>query len=195
MPDEERGDSLYGRPARAESTRLESRSDRRTVSETSAEPFHPPAGVDDLLLARVERVALSANVDVDVLAQRGSGLDDVAAATGSGDFRVDGMNTWFHAEISPMGSGERSVGGRAVIDKPLAPSCGARRSTGSHGERYRIPDSPFRIPSVAQPAQGMVNIRNPFSISTAGGMGGGAKYMPAATPASAHAVPILSSVA
>lgn len=44
-------------------------SDRRTVAETPAESLHSTAGVDDLLLARVERVALGADVDVDVLAQ------------------------------------------------------------------------------------------------------------------------------
>ena len=27
------------------------------------------------------------------------------------------MNTWFHVDVSPMGSGERSLGGGLAVDK------------------------------------------------------------------------------
>lgn len=97
------------------------RSGRGTVPETSAETFHPTAGVHDLLLARIERVTLGADVDVDVLAEGGTGLYHVPAATGRGDLGVVGMNTWLHVDISPMGSGERSVGGVLGVDKPQCP--------------------------------------------------------------------------
>jgi hypothetical protein len=84
--------------------------------------IHAPAGIDDLLLARVERVALGADIDVDVLAKGGTGLDDVPAATRRGDFGVVGMNTCFHAATSPLGSGKRSVGAGTGIDKSGAGS-------------------------------------------------------------------------
>src|SRR5690606_9693296 len=53
-------------------------------------------GVRDFLLAGVERVAGCADVEVEVLAQRGARLDLVAAAAGRRDGYVIRMNIGFH---------------------------------------------------------------------------------------------------
>ena len=53
------------------------------------------AGVDQLLLAGVERVALGANLDGDVLAG-GAGLDDVAAGAPDCGLIIFGMYAFLH---------------------------------------------------------------------------------------------------
>src|SRR5690606_8487275 len=58
----------------------------------AAELVDAPARVDDLLLARVERMASRANLDVHVLGVRRARLDDVAAAAGDGDLAVLGVD-------------------------------------------------------------------------------------------------------
>ena len=46
----------------------------------AAETLDPTPGVEDLLLAGIERVAVGADFQMDVLAQRRAGLDHVATA-------------------------------------------------------------------------------------------------------------------
>src|SRR5215467_7102633 len=65
-----------------------------------AEFLDPACGVDDLLLARVERVAGGAHFDVQFLAQRGTGRKGVPAAADHLDFLVFGMDLFFHG-LSP----------------------------------------------------------------------------------------------
>jgi hypothetical protein len=64
-----------------------------------AELFHPTGGVDDLLLAGIERVALRTYFNVQCLATGGSGLKLVAAAAGYGDLVVIRMNVGFHSDV------------------------------------------------------------------------------------------------
>ena len=66
------------------------------AAETAVEAVHASAGIDQLLLARVERMALGADFHVD-LGLGGAGLDDVAARAGDGAVNVLGMDTLFHS--------------------------------------------------------------------------------------------------
>src|SRR5579875_494564 len=61
-----------------------------------AELVHAPRGVDDLLLAGVERMAVRADLDVQVVAQRRPRLERVAAAADHVDLFVLGVNRRFH---------------------------------------------------------------------------------------------------
>src|SRR5438874_1419959 len=61
-----------------------------------AELLDPAGGVDDLLLARVERVARRADFHVQRLAERRARREGVAAAAGDLDFLVFGMDLGFH---------------------------------------------------------------------------------------------------
>ena len=63
------------------------------------ELLHAAAGVDQLLLAGVEGVALGADFHGDVLTG-GAGLDDVAAGAADGGLVVLGMDAFFHC-LSP----------------------------------------------------------------------------------------------
>src|SRR5437879_2272719 len=64
-----------------------------------AEFLHAARRIDDLLLARVERVAGRADLHVQVLAQRREGLERISAAADYGDFLVFEMDFGFHGEI------------------------------------------------------------------------------------------------
>lgn len=59
------------------------------------ELVHAAAGVDELLLAGVERVALGADFNRDVLLG-GTGLNHVAAGAANRGRLIIGMNTFFH---------------------------------------------------------------------------------------------------
>jgi hypothetical protein len=64
---------------------------------TLAEFLDAASGVDDLLLAGIERMAGGADFDVQLFfAQRGAGYESVATRAGDGDFFVIGMNAGFH---------------------------------------------------------------------------------------------------
>src|SRR6056297_955517 len=66
----------------------------------AAELVDPAAGIDDLLLARVERVALGTDFDMQFLAQRGARLEGVAAAADDLDLLVLGMRVRLHVRPS-----------------------------------------------------------------------------------------------
>ena len=66
------------------------------AAKAAIEAVHTAAGIDQLLLAGVERVALRADFHVD-LGLGGAGLDDVAARAGDGAVNVVGMDTLFHS--------------------------------------------------------------------------------------------------
>ena len=64
-----------------------------------AEFLNAASGVHDLLLTRIERVALGANLDMQVFAVGGASLERVAAAACNVDFCVVWVNVRFHAVI------------------------------------------------------------------------------------------------
>eukprot|EP01031_Cornospumella_fuschlensis_P016968 gene16968-20749_t len=84
--------SLYSWKASSKPSRLFGRLFGAEYTETLLEAIDTAAGVQDFLLTGVERVALGANVEADVLAQGRAGLDDVTAAAGSFDRYVFGMD-------------------------------------------------------------------------------------------------------
>src|SRR5688500_7730673 len=61
-----------------------------------AEFVDATAGVDDLLLARIERMAVRAHLDLQVVAQRRARVEGVATAAGHRDLFVLGMDCVFH---------------------------------------------------------------------------------------------------
>ena len=69
-------------------------------TETLLESVNASAGINQLLLAGVERMALVANLDVDLFL-RGAGRERVAAGTGDHRFLVLRMDALFHL-YSPL---------------------------------------------------------------------------------------------
>ena len=66
------------------------------TAEALVEALNTSAGVNQLLLASVERMALGANFDVD-LRLGGTSLDHIAACAGDGAVNVIRMDTLFHS--------------------------------------------------------------------------------------------------
>ena len=64
-------------------------------AEALVEAINTSTGVNQLLLAGIERVALGADLNGDVLLG-GAGLDDVAAGASDGGLLVIGMDSFFH---------------------------------------------------------------------------------------------------
>ncbi len=65
----------------------------------AAELVDPTAGIDDLLLAGVERMAGGAHFDEEVLTERRARLEFVAATTSDLDGVVIGVNVGFHVAL------------------------------------------------------------------------------------------------
>src|SRR5262245_13170002 len=70
-------------------------------------------GVHDLLLARIEGVAARAHFDLQVVAQRGTRVEGIAAGAGDGDLFVIGVNRRFHGTLAVEVAGSRSRNGAA----------------------------------------------------------------------------------
>ena len=68
--------------------------------EALLETIYTSAGIDELLLAGIERVALGANFNGDVLAG-GAGLDDVAAGAPDSGLIILGVDAFLHCS-SPL---------------------------------------------------------------------------------------------
>src|ERR1700682_6330737 len=66
------------------------------LSVALAELLDPSGGIDDLLLARIERVTRRAHLDVQRLVDRRTRLERDAAAACHVDLAVLGMNVGFH---------------------------------------------------------------------------------------------------
>ena len=66
------------------------------VGVAALKALNTSAGVNQLLLASVERMALGANFDVD-LRLGGTSLDDVTASAGDGAVNVIRMDTLLHS--------------------------------------------------------------------------------------------------
>lgn len=60
------------------------------------EAIYATTGIDNFLLAGKEGMTLRTNINVDVFAECRTGLDDVAAATGSGHITILGVDIGFH---------------------------------------------------------------------------------------------------
>src|SRR5271165_5912655 len=63
-----------------------------------AELVDATAGVDDLLFARVERMAVGADFDLQIMSDRRTCLELVSAGAGHGNFFVVRVDTGFHHE-------------------------------------------------------------------------------------------------
>ena len=66
------------------------------TAEALVEALNTSAGVNQLLLTSVERMALGANFDVD-LGLGGTSVDDITASAGNGAVNVVRMDTLFHS--------------------------------------------------------------------------------------------------
>ena len=97
------------------------------TAETLVEALNTSAGVDQLLLTSVERMALGANFDVD-LGLGGTSLDDVAACAGDGAVNVVRMDTLFHS--FHLISGSDLLGPYYKCMCPSQPSISATPSSG-----------------------------------------------------------------
>ena len=97
------------------------------MAETLVEALNTSAGVNQLLLASVERMALGANFDVD-LRLGGTSLDDVAACAGDGAVNVVRMDTLFHS--FHLISGSDLSGPYCKCMCPSQPSISATPSSG-----------------------------------------------------------------
>ncbi len=75
------------------------RSSSRLLGVALAELLNAAGGVEDLLLAGVERVAGRADFDVQVASERRARLEAVPAAAGDGDFVVLGVDFVFHGWV------------------------------------------------------------------------------------------------
>src|SRR5687768_9815449 len=83
-----------------------------------AEAVDAAARVHDLLLARVERVAVRADFDLEVGAERRARLEGVATTAGHGDVGVGRVNAFFHSGIPlPCCVGPRSLRAKTATFK------------------------------------------------------------------------------
>ena len=71
---------------------------RRLALILAPEPIHPSGGVHQALFARKERMALSADLDMDRRGRR-AGFELIPARTDRGDLPVDGMQIGLHAGL------------------------------------------------------------------------------------------------
>jgi hypothetical protein len=67
-----------------------------------AELVDAAAGVDDLLLARIERMAVRADFDLQVVTEGRARMEGVPAAAGHRDLFVFGMDCVFHGLPTPV---------------------------------------------------------------------------------------------
>src|SRR5207302_2983641 len=65
-----------------------------------AELVHAARGVDDLLLARIERMAVRAHLDLQIVTEGRARLERVAARAGDGDLSVVGVDCGFHGRLT-----------------------------------------------------------------------------------------------
>ena len=97
------------------------------TAETLVEALNTSAGVNQLLLASVERMALGANFDVDLRLGRTS-VDDIAACAGNGAVNIVRMDTLFHS--FHLNSGSDLLGPYYKCMCPSQPSISATPLSG-----------------------------------------------------------------
>ena len=89
-----------------------------TLGHAPLEALNATTGVDQLLLARIERVAGRAHFDLQVMAQRRTGLEAVAASAVDVDLFVFGVAGFFHDELpfwAGMGNWARESSGETLL--------------------------------------------------------------------------------
>src|SRR5688572_10533253 len=87
-----------------------------------AEAVDAAARVHDLLLARVERVAVRADFDLEVGPERGTRLEGVATAAGHRDVGVRRVNAFFHSRpVAVVRGGAKSKGDDCHIQGESGP--------------------------------------------------------------------------
>src|SRR5215213_1578921 len=119
------------------------------------EPGHAAAGVHDLLLARVERVAVAADVGVDPAGRRGAaGRELVAAAAGHQRLDVLGVNVLAQSRSSRILGRRVVAGGRPPREPEPADQC-ARHRVAPSNTRKR-PGIPAAQLSSLLPGTGVV---------------------------------------
>jgi len=87
-----------------------------SAAKTLIKAVHAPTGINDLLLAGIERVALAAYVKRNVLAQRRAGFDLIATAAAGGNVAVLRVNICFHANL------RQQLGAKKSADNTRAPT-------------------------------------------------------------------------
>src|SRR5687768_11197454 len=87
-------------------------------AELLAEPLHAAGGVDELLLAGEERVALAADVDVD-LRRRAAGGELVAAGAVHGAGLITGVDLRFHGQSLLAAACVGAWEGRGDVSRPV----------------------------------------------------------------------------
>ena len=112
---------------------LESKSAERLArlrsSVTTPELVDAAAAVDDLLLTGVERVTCGANFDVQILPQRRTGRELVAAAASDFDLDVVRMDVWLHDGSFAETGAREDTAGPARTQVGWAPSQAVMLST------------------------------------------------------------------
>ena len=73
---------------------------RRKHAETLVKTFNASAGVDNLLLASIERMACRANIDLKIVAESRTGFKLVTARALDFDYAVLWMNIFFHGNLN-----------------------------------------------------------------------------------------------
>jgi hypothetical protein len=81
---------------------------------TLTELVDPSTTVDDFLLAGVKRVAIGANLDLEIAGSRGSGSELIPAAAGHFGIAVVWVNLCFHGGTSPIRRAREHTAGLAV---------------------------------------------------------------------------------
>ena len=127
------------------------------TAETLVEALNTSAGVDQLLLTSVERMALGANFDVD-LGLGGTSLDDVAASAGDGAVNVVRMDTLFHS--FHLISGSDLLGPYYKCMCPSQPSISATPASGLGNDCLNI------IAQISEKARGNFSFFRVIFIQT-----------------------------
>ena len=76
---------------------------RRSGSVLLAELVDAAGGVEDFLLARVERMAVSTDFHLEIVSQSRARLERIPAGAGNTDFFIFGMRIGFHGSLYPGG--------------------------------------------------------------------------------------------
>lgn len=69
----------------------------RSTTKSFVKTINTTSGVNHLLLSGIERVTFGTDFQMDILANGGASLNDIATATGSRYVLILGMNVCFHS--------------------------------------------------------------------------------------------------
>jgi hypothetical protein len=102
------------------------------------EAIYATTGIENLLLAGEEGVALRTDINVNVLTQGGTGLDDVATATGSGHVTVLGMDIIFHSLLLGISTPPPGLWPGTASRSGRWPQSGTGQKIGGHLTRHSV---------------------------------------------------------